>query len=207
MSLSTTLIKALFRIVIAMTFVTTQAQSLDLDSREVVFQNLTKYLSDEQISELRLDEFTVAKEFIAQRPFANPAVTVDIEFRVQEFLDNYCHIISPVNLVFSDYSNRSGPNIFKPIDQNSICNVSSYERSSLSDSSYAAMWPARKAAKIIELREFQDELASDDIRFTLSLLTNQQGELAVLGHVDKRRNQRRMDVISMKPRKLSAVLS
>jgi hypothetical protein len=28
-----------------------------------------------------------------------------------------------------------------------------------------------------------------------------------LGHVDKRRTQRRMDVISMKPRKLSAVLS
>lgn len=29
----------------------------------------------------------------------------------------------------------------------------------------------------------------------------------VLGHFDKRRSQRRMDVMSMKPRKLSAVLS
>ena len=47
----------------------------------------------------------------------------------------------------------------------------------------------------------------DTVEGTTTATSPAENSSGVLGHVDKWRSQRRIDVMSMKPRKLSAVLS
>lgn len=61
-----------------------------------------------------------------------------------------------------------------------------------------------KGLRVTPSELMKSSFKNEDLPKTLELDAKFSGGL---GHVDKRRTQRRMDVMSMKPRKLSAVLS